>query len=411
MQRLASIKSYETFTIIAMFIIYGLVFIDRLGFSLLFPFLREDLNLSNTQLGLMISVYSLFWGISCFFFSLVSDILKSRKRLLITLLFVFGLATMLVGIITSVNVLLIMRIILGAVSGPIISLAQTATFASSTTKKRGRNLGFIQSGSTILGNMIGPIVFTAIATAFSWRINYFILFIPSIIMAIILIKRMKEPVIGDHFQDTTDKKIKVTEFKELFMYRNIWFLFIIGSGCILGQVSFCSFASLFLAQVSMANPSQVCIWFSVTGLVGFFSMIIIPSLSDRFGRKPVMILSSLFSILYPLSFIIFYNNFSLLFITSGIASIFSGNLVLALSTLPLESVPGKFATTSVALIILVGELIGGSLMTTIGGILADRFSLFAPIWLSVGGAAAALIFSCFLKETAPIKVPGPNPNI
>lgn len=411
MPRLASIKSYETFTIIAMFIINGLVFIDRLGFSLLFPFLREDLNLSNTQLGFMISVYSLFWGISCFFFSLVSDILKFRKWLLITLIFIFGLASVLVGFITSVNVLLIMRIILGAVSGPIISIAQTATFASSTEKKRGRNLGFVQSGSTLLGNMIGPIVLTAIATAFSWRINYFILFIPSIILAFILIKRMKEPVISDHFQDTSDKKSKVTEVKELFMYRNIWLLFIIGSGCILGQVSFCSFASLFLTQISMASPSQVCIWFSVTGLVGFFSMIIIPSFSDHFGRKPVMILSSLFSILYPLSFIIFYDNFSLLFITSGFASIFSGNLVLVLSTLPLESVPGKFATTSVALIILVGEIIGGSLMTTIGGILADRISLFAPIWLSVGGATAALIFSCFLKETAPIKVPGPNPNI
>lgn len=220
---------------------------------------------------------------------------------------------------------------------------------------------------------------------------------------------MKEPVIYDSPQEpAVDEKLKVADIREIFKYRNIWLLFIIGSGCILSQVSFYSFASLFLAQVTKIDPSLLCTWFSVTGLVGFFSMIMIPSLSDRYGRKPIMIVSSLFVILVPLSLIIFNHNFKLLFITSAFASIFSGNMVLALSTLPLESVPGKFATTSVSLIVLTGELIGGSLMTMIGGILADQFSLFAPVWLSVGGAAAAFIFSCFLKETALIKVAVPH---
>jgi MFS family permease len=56
MGRVYSSKSYRTFVLILLTIVYGFNFIDRQIMGILAPFIQEDLGLTNTQLGLLIGL-------------------------------------------------------------------------------------------------------------------------------------------------------------------------------------------------------------------------------------------------------------------------------------------------------------------------------------------------------------------
>ena len=51
-----SSKSYRTFVLVLLTIVYGFNFIDRQIMGILAPFIQEDLGLTNTQLGLLIGL-------------------------------------------------------------------------------------------------------------------------------------------------------------------------------------------------------------------------------------------------------------------------------------------------------------------------------------------------------------------
>ena len=49
-------KGYRTFVLILLTIVYGFNFIDRQIVGILAPFIQADLNLTNTELGLLIGL-------------------------------------------------------------------------------------------------------------------------------------------------------------------------------------------------------------------------------------------------------------------------------------------------------------------------------------------------------------------
>jgi MFS family permease len=77
---------------------------------------------------------------------------------------------------------------------------------------------------------------------------------------------------------------------------------------------------------------------------------------------------------------------------------------LYLGTLPAESVPPEFAGTAVGFPTSVGEIIGSAVMPTIAGALADKYSLYAPMWMAAISGLVIMVVSVFYVETAPRKV-------
>ena len=58
-------KNYRTFALVLLTIVYGFNFIDRQIMGILAPFIQEDLNLTNTQLGLLIGfAFAVFYTIT-----------------------------------------------------------------------------------------------------------------------------------------------------------------------------------------------------------------------------------------------------------------------------------------------------------------------------------------------------------
>ena len=396
---------YENNLLILLFLVFGLVFMDRLSIIFLFPFVAEELNLNNTQMGMLVGATSIAWGISTLLFASVSDFIGKKKLTLIIFILGFSIATFSSGLVGGLGSLILVRLLMGITEGPVIPLIQSTMMAESTPKRRGTNLGLIQGSASLMGNAFAPLLVVAIAVATNWRYSFFALAIPGIILAVILMFYMKEPNFNKGI-GTNDKKVKPTfqEYKSVFKTRNVWVSMLMAIFYMTYLLVFTSFMPLFLSGVSNYSTGQYGAILGIMGIGTFFWQFLLPSISDKLGRKTIIVPATFIAILLPLAVAAFHTNFALLAISVFILTIGFGAQPLYLAIIPSESVPRIFAATAIACVVLTGEIIGGTAGPVLAGILADKFSLYTPLWLASGTAVVFFLLSFLLKETAPVKV-------
>src|SRR5699024_5347394 len=91
----AGLFSYENkLTILFMFTI-GLVCFDRLAITFLIPYIQEDLDLNNTQVGMLAAAAALTWSVTAIVGGRLSDQVKPKRNYLVALITAFSLASML----------------------------------------------------------------------------------------------------------------------------------------------------------------------------------------------------------------------------------------------------------------------------------------------------------------------------
>lgn len=76
-----------------------------------------------------------------------------------------------------------------------------------------------------------------------------------------------------------------------------------------------------------------------------------------------------------------------------------GAFPIVLGTIPAETVPMHSTGKAIGLLVAAGELFGGVLIPFVCGILADKFGLNAPFYVSAIAAVLALVVSFSLIET------------
>lgn len=392
--------NYENSLLIVLFLTFGLVFMDRMSFNFLMPFIVKDLGLSNTDSGLILGILSLFFGLSTIVFSSYSDIIGSKKKVLIAFVVLFSLATLAVGFITDMKSLIVIRAIMGITEGPVIPLVLSIVLAESTISRRGFNMGLIKGSGPLMSGVIAPMILIPIAIASNWKWGFYTLAIPGFILALILWKFLKEPTFDT---EGTDEKPSWEELKQVFKNRNIWLCMLICIFYMVNLTSFIGFSPLYVSKILNYTEGQLQVFLTVFGIGCFVWFFTIPGLSDRFGRKPTLLFFALASMFLPLMMARF--NFSPT-MTLGLLTIGTcafGYMPLFDSIIPSESVPHKYAASVMAGTILTGEVVGGTFGPIISGIMADKYDLHAPFYVGATAAFIAFLLSFGITETAPTK--------
>jgi MFS family permease len=154
--------------------------------------LRHSLGISNTDIGLLVSVTSIVAALATLPFGWLADRAR-RTWLLGGSIVLWGLAMLWSATVPNFGRLLLARLFLGAVTavaGPVVASLVGDYFPAS---ERGRIYGFILAGE-LFGAGIGFGVTGDIA-ALSWRAAFVILALPAFVLAW-LILRLPEPVRG-----------------------------------------------------------------------------------------------------------------------------------------------------------------------------------------------------------------------
>jgi MFS family permease len=154
--------------------------------------LRADLDISNTDIGLLVTVTSLVAALASLPFGVLADRIK-RVPMLAGAIVLWGGAMLWTATAPTFGRLLLARLLLGGVTaaaGPIVASLVGDWFAPS---ERGRIYGYIISGE-LVGAAIGFAVTGGIATL-SWRAAFVILALPAFVLAW-LIFQLPEPMRG-----------------------------------------------------------------------------------------------------------------------------------------------------------------------------------------------------------------------
>jgi len=128
---------------------------------------------------------------------------------------------------------------------------------------------------------------------------------------------------------------------------------------------------------------------------------VVSGLSDRIGRRPLMILLPFLGVILPLGAIYYMGSVWVLAAIFFFGWALTGIFPLFMATVPSESVSPALRASALGLCMGTGELIGGVFSPSLAGIAADQTSLRAPLWIMVGLAVVGGLLAFGLRETAP----------
>jgi cyanate permease len=196
---------------------------------------------------------------------------------------------------------------------------------------------------------------------------------------------------------------------DMFRYRNMWICILISCAMVCWMVLGWTFLPVYFTSrgISASNMSYLV---SVLGLAAAIWCFIVPGLSDKIGRKPVMIIVLSMGVITPLGALYYDGSLWIIGLLLFIGWAASGVFPMFMGTIPSETIPVAYFATAFGLTQGIGEMVGAVIGATAAGRAADVYGQAAPLWIMVGCAVASAVFSLFLKETAPVKVGATAPK-
>lgn len=161
------------------------------------------------------------------------------------------------------------------------------------------------------------------------------------------------------------------------------------------------YASLYWTEIAKISVQTAGWLISAAGLFGIFWAVFLPKLSDNFGRRSILAISYIVALLVPVAMwlipgakisMALYVLFSAI---PGAIGIFWINLI------PMESLPPYLTSTGISIPMSMGEFIGGALITTIAGFVADALGLNNMMVLAACGYAISFVLALLIMECAP----------
>ena len=397
---------YETRLIWVLGITFGFVFFDRNAVNYLMPFIVSDLKFNNQQVGMIASALSFTWALAGFLGGAYSDRSGNRKTLLLSTVIAFSLCSFLSGLATSFLTLLLARLLMGLAEGPILPVSQSLVALESSGARRGHNMGVMQNfGSNLLGSFLAPLVLVALASLYSWRAAFFIAGLPGLVMALLIARYVHAPVRpASQAMAAASAVDGGMRYSEMLRYRNIWLCMLMSIVMVAWMVLGWAFLPLFYVRIRQLTAGQMSLLMSVLGLSAAFFSFVVPGLSDRFGRRPVIVAFNLIGLLVPLAALYFDGSLYALAALIFVGWSASGTFPLFMGTIPSETIPARYVATSLGLVMGLGEILGGVSGPWAAGWAADRYGLRAPIMIEAGCAILGTLLALFLRETAPARL-------
>ncbi len=391
---------YQFMLVFLLSLNFGIVFFDRQALNALMPFVQPDLQLSDTQIGLLAGGLSFSWAIAAFFVGKLSDSLGKRKLLLIASTVAFSLCSFLSGIATSFVFLFGARLLMGAAEGGVMPISHAMVASEVDPKRRGLAQGVAQNlGSNLLGSFLAPVVLVAFATVFSWREAFYLAAVPGLLSAGLIWLTLREPEMAPApaAEEAGDKMGLMDAMK----VRNMWICVVVGVLLVAHFVITWAFMPNYLVQVKGMDPTTMSWVMGALGIAAAIYSIVISGLSDMIGRKPVMVILPFLSVVGPLAAMYFTGSATMLAAIFFVGWAVNGIFPIFMATIPSETFDQRHHATVLGLAMGSCEVLGGVFGPVVAGALNDIAGKDSFLWLMMGLAVISGFIAMGLKETAP----------
>ncbi len=391
--------SYENGTVLFTSLIIGVTTFDRLAVNFISPYLVRDLHLSNVQLGMLSAALSLAIAVVGFLVGALSDAKGWRKQLLVPALGLFAVISVFSGLSVTFLGLMVTRLAMGMVMGPINMITQSVIGSESSDHRRGLNLGMQSVIIFVAGPMLGPIVATSVAETWSWQAAFFVSTLPALALMVIVARFMRTQQQSSAIREQTVGAMPAPQRPEV--RRNVRLCVLISAMFMTWLVVQNTFLPVYLVNVIHMTPTQMGWLLSVQGVAACVGGLSLPFLSDRLGRKTTLVCATLLGMVAPLGTLLVHDAPMLLAVLLFIGGLANGAMPLYAVIIPSESVAPQRLVRTIALIIGTGELCGGVVAPILSGRAADSLGADAPFWIITVAAAVSAVIALLIRETAP----------
>jgi MFS family permease len=318
-----------------------------------------------------------------------------RRKILLPAVGFVALMTAAMGGAWNFLSMFIVRDLLGIGDGVGWSVGQATVNEESSPERRGINQAVFTVGYTLIGVGIGAIIITRLTVLLGWRLVFPLIGAATALIALALVLVMREP------QTRRAERADWREAVGLLRDPSLVFVTVAGCAVLTWLAVFVGYNTLYLTKARGFALPDAGLVTSIWGFAGAAGQILLPLLSDRLGRRPVIFVAAVVSAatlgLYLLGG---YDVWPTRLLAGLCGFCGFGLLPIVLATCVSESVSDEQRGAALGMTNFFGVIIGTSLMPLIAGLLSDR-SLAASLGLAVAAQLVVAAAMLFVKETAP----------
>ena len=354
----------------------------------LLPFIRDDFALDYTQVGWLLSAFTVAYGIGQLPAGWLADRIGSRAVITIGVVGV-GLSGLLVGLSPTYIVMVVFLVLLGATGGGYHPASAPLISAAVEPKNRGRALGIHQIGGSA-SFFLTPLIAAAIATALGWRGSFIALSIPTIIFGVVFYVLLgRRGYTGKTKQETPAGHVESAATPG-GLRRLVAFL-ILSMVSVALIISIVSFIPLFIVDHFKVGEEVGAAMLALVFSGGLWASLLGGYLSDRLGRVRVLVVTCLLAgpIIYLLNLAPFGWSISAVLILVGVVM----HIPMPVSEAYLVSHTSERNRSTILGIYFFGSRGGPGVITPVIGYLIDHFSFYTSFTV-VGAALVVVTLGC-----------------
>ena len=188
-------RGYRFYVLGLLTLVFIVNFVDRQVLSVLIEPIKRDLDLTDTQLGLLSGLaFALFYVSFAVPVARLAD-LKSRRNLITVCMIIWSSMTALCGVAANFAHLLMARI--GVAIGEAGCVAPSHSVIADYFRPEDRPAALsIYSAGAAIGIFLGLLGGGWLAEAYSWRLALIIIGLPGILIALVVLFTLREPARG-----------------------------------------------------------------------------------------------------------------------------------------------------------------------------------------------------------------------
>jgi len=287
---------YKNTSPISLFIFplsHGVNHLFQLILPAVLPSVTAELKLSYYSAGILAACFAVSYAALQVPIGYVSDRF-GRRNIMVLGGLVYSVAIIASGFSTDFSQLAVAQVFAG-IGGSSFHPVGLPLFSQLVDRQRlGRAMGFVQMGGAV-GSLLSPLAAVFIASIFGWRYSFILLSPVGFITALLAWLYVKEPDPQVKLQQEKSGRVDYVLAALVTLFALLW---------LFGFRGVTAFLTLFAVKKFQVDLGYAAFLLSMLQVAGIFSGPLFGHLSDRFGRRGVLVMTVLLQglLVYTLAF-------------------------------------------------------------------------------------------------------------
>jgi len=367
-------------------------------FYLLLPLIGNELGLSYSQIGLIMTCNYIAAAIANIPGGILVDTVGRKGLLMAVSLFWIGFPYLLIGFTHSYAMLLVCVALVGF-GNSLWHPTAIPTLGRRYPERKGLVLSIHGMGGNV-GDAIAPIVIGAALSFFAWREVVMINLVPGLVVALLLFAYLGTMRLGTAKggEETQSFAAYLRGVRDLLRNRSLVLLSTGSAFRTMTQSTLLTFLPVYLAHDMGYSPFWVGACLFALQAAGFAASPVAGHLSDRLGRKQILV-GSMLSSAVVLAAMAFTGGSPLFIALVAVLGFFLYATRPVIQAWMLESTPKHLGGSSIG-ILFGAQAVGAALGPMFGGMIADRYGLLATFYFLAATIVVANLFVVPVRKEA-----------